>query len=175
MAKDGTNRGGARAGSGKKKQPLLEKINNGKANSEKVMPKPVKLPSKQVPKIKDFAKEMQSDGSVLQAESIFDETFQWLSERNCETLVSRQLIEQYAVSASRWLHCEQMVSKYGYISEHPTTGNAISSPYVSMSQAYLKEANYLWLQIFQIVKENCSEDYGEKEDMMEILLRRKSN
>ena len=175
MAKDGTNRGGARVGAGKKKQPLFDKITSGKAENEKVMLKPAKLDSKQVPKIKDFAKELQADGSSLQADSIFDETVQWLKERSCDQLVSRQLIEQYAVSAARWIHCESMVSHYGYISEHPTTGNAIASPYVSMSQSYLKEANCLWQQIFQIVKENCSEEYGTQgEDMMEILLRRKS-
>lgn len=174
MAKDGTNRGGARIGAGKKKQALFDKITEGKAETEKVMLKPTKLSASQVPDVKDFVKEMQEDGSILQAESVFNETFQWLADCNCNTLVSRQLVEQYAMSAARWIHCEQKVSKYGYISEHPTTGNAIASPYVSMAQNYLKEANFLWQQIFQIVKENCSEDYGsQNEDMMEILLRRK--
>lgn len=105
-----------------KKQPLFDKITNGKAENEKIMLKPVKLDSKQVPKIKEFAKELQADGSSLQAELIFDETLQWLKERSCDQLVSRQLIEQYSVSAARWIHCESMVSQYGYISEHPTTG-----------------------------------------------------
>ena len=171
MAKDGTNRGGARPGSGRKKAPLAEKISEGK--SAEVL-KSVKLEGKIQPSVKDFAKEIQSDGTVLQAEKIFNETFSWLEERNCENLVSRQLIEQYAMSAARWIQCEQMVSKYGYLSQHPTTGNAIASPYVTMSQAYLKEANCLWQQIFQIVKENCSQNYNsDGGDMMEILLKRK--
>ena len=171
MAKDGTNRGGSRVGAGRKKAPLAEKISEGKRAE---VLKSVKLEGKIQPSVKDFAKEIQSDGTVLQAEKIFNETFSWLEERNCENLVSRQLIEQYAMSASRWIQCEQMVSKYGYLSQHPTTGNAIASPYVTMSQAYLKEANCLWQQIFQIVKENCSQNYSsDSGDMMEILLKRK--
>lgn len=171
MARDGTNRGGLRAGSGRKKDALADKINEGKAAS---VLHPVKLESAAVPSIKEFANEVQSDGTKLQAQEIFDETFAWLTERSCDMYVSRQLVEQYAMAAARWIHCERMVSEFGYISEHPTTGGAIASPYVSMSQSYLKEANYLWQQIFQIMKENCSQGYEASDgDMMEILLKRK--
>ena len=47
-----------------------------------------------------------------------------------------------------------------------------SSPIVSMSQAYLKQANQLWYQIYQIVQENCSTPFkgNPHEDAMERLL-----
>ena len=38
----------------------------------------------------------------------------------------------------------------------------------------MKQANQLWYQIYQVVKENCSEDYrgaNPQEDVMERLLR----
>lgn len=163
MAKDGTQRGGMRAGAGKKRKS---------GNLETVLT-PVKLSGTVQPDVKEFLKALQTDGSVLQAEEIFWETYEWLKERECENFVSRQFIEQYAMTAARWIHCEQMVSEYGYISQHPTTGNAIQSPYVSMSKDYLKEANYLWQQIFQVCKEKGAKSSSGSEDEMEILLRRK--
>ena len=76
------------------------------------------------------------------------------------------------MSVSRWVQCEEAISEYGFLAKHPTTGNAIASPYVAMSQQYMKQSNQIWYQIFQVVKENCSVDYGGSPhaDMMENLL-----
>ena len=60
------------------------------------------------------------------------------------------------------------------LAKHPTTGAAIASPYVSMSQSYMKQTNYCWMQIYQIVKENCSVEFQgntPQDDVMERLLR----
>ena len=49
----------------------------------------------------------------------------------------------------------------------------IPSPYVAMSQSFGKQANNLWYQIYQVVRENCASDYKGKtphDDMMERLL-----
>ena len=83
-----------------------------------------------------------------------------------------QLIEQYAMSVSRWIQCEEAISEYGFLAKHPTTGNAIASPYVSMSRDYMKQVNSTWFAIYQIVKENCSVEYGQTphDDLMERLL-----
>ena len=80
----------------------------------------------------------------------------------------------FAMSVSRWIQCEHAISEYGFLAKHPTTGQAIASPYVSMSQNYMKQVNNLWYQIFQIVKENCSADFSgatPQDDVMERLLR----
>ena len=83
-----------------------------------------------------------------------------------------QLIEQYAMSVSRWVQCETCISEYGFLAKHPTTGAAITSPYVTMSQNYLKQVNQCWYQIYQIVRENCSAAYGAspQDDLLERLL-----
>ena len=84
------------------------------------------------------------------------------------------LVEQYAVSVSRWIQCEECISEYGFLAKHPTTGNAIASPYVSMSQQYMKQVNQIWYQIYQVVKENCSVEWQgstPQDDVMERLLR----
>ena len=139
MAKDGTNRGGARPGAGRPRKALAEKIAEGK--TAEVMMQPANIESAETPPVRNFMKELQRDGTKLLADDVYTETYQWLKERSCEKIVSRQLVEQYAMSISRWIHCEQIVTKYGYISKHPTTGAAIASPYVAMSQNYMKQAN----------------------------------
>ena len=142
MAKDGTNRGGARPGAGRPRKALTEKIAEGK--SAEVMMQPTDIESAETPPVREFMQELQRDGTKLLADEVYTETYQWLKERSCEKIVSRQLVEQYAMSISRWIHCEQIVTKYGYISKHPTTGAAIASPYVAMSQNYMKQANQIW-------------------------------
>ena len=59
------------------------------------------------------------------------------------------------------------------IGKHPTTGGAIASPFVQMSQNFQKQANNLWYEIFDIVKQNCTTSFESfpQDDMMERLLR----
>lgn len=178
MAKDGTNRGGPRPGLGRPKKPLADKIKEGKANGALVLsdtlPQPADLEGADVPKVRDYLKAVQKDGTTLCAEEVFKETFLWLRQRGCETLVSKQLIEQYAMSVSRWIQCEQAISEFGYLAKHPTTGSPIASPFVSMSRDYKKQVNADWYQIYQIVRENCTVEFGganPQDDLMERLLR----
>jgi hypothetical protein len=173
LAKDGTNRGGQRVGAGRKSKALTDKIANGKVNGAMVLPEPTEIEGADVPPIKEYLKAEQKNGKDLCAEDIYKETWQWLKERGCEMLVNNQLIEQYAMSVSRWIQCEECISEYGFLAKHPTTGNAIASPYVSMSQTYMKQVNQTWYQIYQIVKENCSVEYGgmtPQDNLMERLL-----
>ena len=110
MAKDGTNRGGARPGAGRPRKALTEKIAEGK--TAEVMMQPAEIDSVDVPPVREFMQELQRDGTKLLADEVYTETYQWLKERSCEKIVSRQLVEQYAMSISRWIHCEQIVTKY---------------------------------------------------------------
>lgn len=62
----------------------------------------------------------------------------------------------------------------GFLSKHPTTQKPIPSPFINIGINYMNQAVRLWNEIFQIVKENCSTDYGEvspQDDLMERLLR----
>ncbi|MDE5860605.1 MAG: P27 family phage terminase small subunit, partial [Ruminococcus sp.] len=103
---------------------------------------------------------------------IFIKTYQWLKEHGCEKAVYSQLIEQYAMNTARWIQVEELISATGFLSKHPTTGGAIASPYISISQNYMKQAQQTWFQIFQIVKENSTGDYSHTpmDDTMELLL-----
>ena len=170
MAKDGTNRGGARAGAGAKKKPLVDKIAEGNPGRRKLT----------VIDFQDTADlEGQKDGKTLVAAEVYEKTWTWLAERGCAALVSPQLLERYAMSVARWIQWEEAITEYGFLAKHPTTGNAIQSPYVAMSQNFMSQTNRLWMEIYQIVKENCSSEYGgatPQDDVMERLLSaRKGN
>lgn len=173
VAKDGTMRGGPRPGQGRPRKALADKINDGTAEGALVLPEPASFTGEDVPPVKEYLKAQQKNGKMLCAVEIYKEVYLWLKARSCEKLVSGQLIEQYAMSVSRWVQCEEAISEFGFLAKHPTTGNAIASPYVSMSQQYMKQSNQIWYQIYQVVKENCSVDFGgasPHDDMMEKLL-----
>ena len=177
MAKDGTMRGGARPNTGPKRKALADKIVEGKATIEEgavILPEPVDIEGVDMPPIKDFLKAKQKNGKDMCAEDVYKSTYLWLKKRRCEKLVSTQLLEQYAMSVSRWVQCEEAISEFGFLAKHPTTGNAMQSPYVAMSQNYMKQVNQVWYQIYQVVKDNCSADIGGAsplDDLMERLLQ----
>ena len=126
-----------------------------------------------MPKPSEFLSAKQKDGSTLCAAEIYENVWKGLSDRGCATIISPQLIERFAMASARWIQCESLTSELGFLAKHPTTGNAIPSPYVSMSQSFSKQANNLWFQIYQVVRENCSTEYKgatPHEDMMERLL-----
>lgn len=177
MAKDGTMRGGARPNTGPKKKALADKIIEGKANVENsavVLPELIEIEGVDMPPIKEFLKAKQKNGKDMCAEEVYKSTYLWLKKRRCEKLVSTQLLEQYAMSVSRWVQCEEAISEFGFLAKHPTTGNAMQSPYVAMSQNYMKQVNQIWFQIYQVVKDNCLADIGganPQDDLMERLLQ----
>ena len=104
--------------SGNKKKALADKIVEGKAeldNSAVVLPEPVEIEGVDMPPIKDFLKAKQKNGKDMCAEEVYKSTYLWLKKRHCEKLVSSQLLEQYAMSVSRWVQCETMISDYGFL------------------------------------------------------------
>jgi len=166
MAKDGTARGGRRVGSGKKPTKSSKKDikNNGILDHVGELPTPEEIEAVDVPDVRSYLKSKQKNGKPLCAEQIFKETYAWLKKRGCEKLVSTQLIEQYAMSVARFIQCEEAISEYGFLSKHPTTGNAIASPFVIMSQSYMKQINATWYQIYSIVKDNGADGSGELDE-----------
>lgn len=170
MSKDGTSRGGARIGAGRKKKDLTERILEGKNASVIEFPEAPDMEGTEMPDIRDYLRDDQKMGELC-AEEIYKETWQWLKDRGVVHLINPQLIEQYAMSAARTIQMEKLNSSMGFLSRHPTTGAAIASPFVTMAQAYNKQTQQLWYQIFQLVRENCSTPFsGTPQDEMEQLL-----
>ena len=178
MAKDGTARGGQRAGAGRKPKALNEKIATGNPGGRKLkvmdLPEPPDLTGVDMPEPSVYIKAKGRDGEEFTAREIYEETWLWLKERGCEKLISRKTIEQYAMSLFRYEQMESAITKFGPLAKHPTTGAPIASPYVTMANVYQKQAAAIWYNIFNVVKENCATDYeggSQPEDMMERLLR----
>ena len=56
-----------------------------------------------MPKPSEFLSATQKDGSTLCAAEIYENVWNWLSERGCAAIVNPQLIERYAMSSARWI------------------------------------------------------------------------
>lgn len=187
MARDGTNRGGRRVRAGDKPAPAAEKIQKGQQVRILKNDIPTLSPTEleavdllegavmngvDMPKPSDYLSARQKNGIPLGADEIYKETWLWLKERNCEKLVNPRLIEAYAQAFARYIQCEEATSTYGLLGKHPTTGGVITSPFVQMSQQYQKSANLIWYEIYDIVKQNCTEVFEDNpNDTMELLLR----
>ena len=187
MAKDGTHRGGRRVKAGTKPQSAVDKIQKGKEVRVMIndipdleitdmtavdLPEGVLLEGVDMPKPSDYLSSLQKDGNPLGADEIYKETWLWLKERKCEKLVNKRLIESYAQAFARYIQCEQAVSTYGLLGKHPTTGGVITSPFVQMSSQFQKSANLIWYEIYDIVKQNCTDVYIDtSDDLMERLLQ----
>ena len=163
--------GGARIGAGQKKKALADKIVEGNPGKRKItvmeFSDTASLQGEAMPPPREYLAARQKNGKELLAVEVYERTWTWLNERGCAHLIPAQILEQYAMAISRWIQCEECITEYGFLAKHPTTGNAIPSPYVS------KQANNLWYQIYQVVRENCSTEYKgatPHDDMMEKLL-----
>ena len=186
MAKDGTNRGGRRVRAGDKPMSAAEKIQRGREvrvmNNDIPSFTPTELDAvdlpegavmngADMPKPSEYLSAKQKNGIPLGADEIYKETWRWLKARNCEKLVNKRLIEAYAQAFARYIQCEEATSTYGLLGKHPTTGGVMASPFVQMSQQYQKSANLIWYEIYDIVKQNCTEVFEDNpNDTMELLL-----
>ena len=179
LAKDGTNRGGRRVRAGAKPGPLKEKLSQGSPATRLTTPAELDVFDLDGADIGDGAvlAGEQRDGKPLGADLVYRERWVWLDERGCTRFVSKRLIEAYAQPFARYVQCEQAISKFGLLGKHPTTGAAITSPFVAMSQSFGKQANVYWYEIFEIVRANCTSDYSGAapgDEAMEQLLKARS-
>ena len=168
-------RGGRRPGAGRKKTAVKEKYENGNPGGRDLTVLDISdVEGEDMPTPHDFLSAKQHDGSTLEAGDIYRETWEWLDKLGVAKAVSPQLLERYAMCSARWIQCEEMTTRLGYLSKHPTTGKPIPSPFINIGINYMNQASRLWNEIFQIVKENCSAEYSglnPQDDVMERLLQ----
>ena len=151
MAKDGTDRGGRRVRAGAKPDPLYEKLSAGRPATRledplatpfdfegSDIPDGAVLSGETMPEPSEYLSAVQKDGTPLGADLVYRETWEWLDECGCSQFVSKRLIESYAQAFARYVQCEEAISKFGLLGKHPTTGAAIASPFVAMSQSFGK-------------------------------------
>ncbi len=115
-------RGGTRPGAGRKKTAVREKLENGNPGGRKLEVLDIpEVEGVDMPKPHDFLSAEQRDGSTLQAEDIYAETWRWLKKIGCASKVSPQLLERYAMCSARWIQCEEMTNKMGFPQERENT------------------------------------------------------
>jgi hypothetical protein len=130
------------------------------------------LEGQNTPSPSGYLNSRQKNGKPLGADIIFEETMNWLRERRCDKFVNPRLVESYSQAFARFVQCEEAISSYGLLGKHPTTGAAIANPFVQMSIQFQKQANLIWYEIFDVVKQNCASGSIQtpKDDVMELLL-----
>ena len=163
-------KGGRRTGAGRPTKPLIDKVlegNPGKRSLKVLQFEGVKT-SESVPETPDWLDELGGE--------IFECIVGWLKGTGCLNLINPQHIEEYSQCKSRWRECEDKNSKLGLLAKHPTTGQPIQSPFVSMGLMYLKQADTAWNKIYEVVKTNCTKEFRNDmphNDVMEKLLTMK--
>lgn len=188
MAKDGTNCGGRRVRAGAKPDQLKDKLEAGKPASRLLEPADLDpfgledgdvgdgalLEGETMPEPSAYLSATQRDGQPLLAGELYRETWAWLDARGVASFVSPRLIEAYAQAFARYIQCEEAISKFGLLGKHPTTGAAIASPFVAMSQSFSKQANVYWYEIYEIVRATSTREYAGSspgDEVMERLLQ----
>ena len=164
---------------GRPRKPLADKLLDGNPGKRGiyVLKNYTDWEGVDMPDPREYLLDAQKDGKPFEAEGIYKAVSKWLEERECGQHVSPEIIEHYALSAARMIQCERCISTFGFLAKN-SQGNAIISPYITIAQAYMKQANNLWSMIYSIVRENCSTEYGGKtpqDDVMERLLSMRRN
>jgi len=155
--------GGHRAGAGRKRKPVAEKILNGN-------------PGKRPIEFVDFsgAAEITADPPepLNEAEAkIYKYVFDWLTQVGCTRGILTYHMVVYARCKARWLDCEKMNTQHGLLVK--SKDRADLSPYVQAATIYLKHANDAWAEIYKVVRESKLQEYSAgspNDDVMEQIL-----
>ena len=87
-------RGGARPGAGRKKSAVKEKAENGNPGGRRLEVLDIpEVEGVDMPKPHEFLSAEQRDGSTLQAEEIYKETWEWLKKIGCAASASIDYID----------------------------------------------------------------------------------
>lgn len=158
MAKDGTRRGGARLGAGRKPKRISVKgvediINETSVSREEY---------EQYPRC----------GELLEntlAEKIYYSIFKFADQRGASDDLAQEIVELFAMSYSRWAQAEKELSEQGLTAPHPVTKLPCKNPLVNVSETYSKQAQNYWYIIWSVLKEHISpaDEYDEMEDLLD--------
>ena len=141
MDKNGQNRGGRRVGSGRRSEPATPfEVVEGITEETR-------------PEIPEYMIANQRTGELFAA-AAYQRITSWLSSRGVLDFVPDHALQQYAMALGRWIQTENEVSRTGFLAAHPTTKAPITSPFVSMSIEYSRQAQASWWTIYQMIKDS---------------------
>ena len=174
--------GGKRVGAGRPRKSLADKILEDTTKKHK--PKVLNIPTIDdipTPEPPDFLRLMVATGvssDIPRMDAIFNQTIEWLEKTGCLHLINPQHIMEYSILFTRWLECEDVVSKSLYLMSKEKTDKKEKihlepNPLSDQALRYWSAADKAWSKIYTIVKENCETDYGGNDphaNIMEKLL-----
>ena len=141
MAKDGTSRGGARIGSGRKPNALTDKISQGKDAMVIEFPETADFKGEDIPPVKDFMKAAQKSGVDLCAEDVFRSTYIWLKERGCGLYIVSNCLDGYLDILYRNLDVKRYIDGDAWL-HHPMHCKADNIRYI-VDKYQLTDACYV--------------------------------
>ena len=159
--------GGSRIGAGRKKKSATEKLLEGNPGK-----RPIEIVnfegSSELPKI-------PPDWLSARACKIYTSVWEWLEKVGCLKGILPAHLEEYASCKARWHQCEEHHERVGLIVKD-AKGNPVHSPYVSLGNNFLRQANDAWAKIYAVVRESKLQEWDTKspnDDVMERLLSRR--
>jgi phage terminase small subunit len=162
--------GGSRAGAGRPKKTVAEKILEGNPGK-----RPIHIldfgHKEELPELPENPPEYLSDD----AKEIYKKVFEWLKRIGCTAGILPYNLEEYAFLRARWVAIEELNTKHGLLVKNPSNGQAIASPYVQMAHQYLKLTNEVWAKIYAVVRESKLKEYdgtSPNDSVMEAILSR---
>ena len=174
--------GGARAGAGRKKRPLTDKILEGNPGKREIktvqFPKTnnhlenhdsrnqVEYDARHAP---DFLAQngLECGDNVPSAKKIYTLLMAFIKSSGCERLISTNLVEDFAHLRRSYLECEYMNRTRGRIA------NGKRSPYVTMAVDYNKQALAIYDRIWNIIAQNSEHPYENgKNEFLNLLANR---
>lgn len=159
--------GGYRAGAGRPKKSVTEKILEGNPSKRPI----------EVLKFEEGDSLPNEPPSWLtkKGKEIYKSIVEWLEKIGCNKGILPYNVEEYSHCKSRWLESEESISTHGFLVKD-NSGKPIPNPYVALSQQYLKMTNEVWAKIYQVVRETKLTELDStspNDDIMESLLRGK--
>jgi len=169
--------GGKRPGAGRPRKSLADQQLEGLYGKRR--PKVLNLPDLEdisIPEPPDYLRQFNASSisnHIPSMERIFRETTDWLSKTKCLHLINPDFITHYALLITRWLECEDIVSRAPLVK----SGNKdpVANPLISSAMQYKKAADAAWDKIWSIVAQNSEMYYGDdpSQDIMAQLLNNK--
>jgi hypothetical protein len=169
--------GGKRAGAGRPRKSLVDKLYEGTAKKHK--PKVLNIPSLEdiaMPEPPDYLRTLNAGSisdKIPNMETFFSETAAWLEKTGCLHLINPDFITEYAVMKTRWLECEDFVSQS--IIVKGKNGELMPNPMIEQSLKYCKAADIAWTRIWNIIAANSEVYFGDdpNADVMAFLIKNK--
>lgn len=141
-------RGPQKGHGGRPRKALNDKILEGNPGKRELKVLKVQTPTKDI----DVVPMTLS----VEGRNIYTRTVEYLKKLGCDEMVNPMLIETFAFNRQRWLEVESMNNNFEF---------------AKISELYQNQMRKSWVEIFNIVNDNCTEQVNlDKEDDMHALL-----